>query len=71
MNAIEQEIMTRFRQLDSESRKRLLASLTEETDVHTPSLSAALQAATTFRTTITKKYGKKSFGIQDMLDEIR
>jgi len=72
MNALEEEIIAKFRQLDGEARQRVLVSLEQEADVSAKSLSEALRDATIFREKLREKYGAGHFfGAQDMLDELR
>jgi hypothetical protein len=71
LNALVQEIIDKFRQLDRESRRRVLDSLEREQE-SSSNLSVPLHEATDFRAKLREKYGKRyHFGVQDMLDEIR
>ena len=72
MTTVEQEILEKFQQLDSESKRRILASLEQEVNAPTMDLGQWLEQATGFRGRLRAKYGQGHFfGTQTLLDEVR
>jgi hypothetical protein len=73
MSALEREIVGKFRQLDDEARRRLLAELEREAASVQPlpddalSLADWLEGARALREEMRARYGQLSYSISDLI----